>query len=130
MTHVQAHLFHLSRSELLVECETCDNTASEYMRNFQKNFDSEYHEAEAGGGGGGGDMGFYTHNYGMATVEKRNDIEEVTRMASSSSSSSSHKATTLVYYRIWKNANDNIRRIMFHYSSLNDFNVEGFSRFD
>ena len=114
ITHVQAHLFHLSRSELLIDCETCDDTASEYMRSFQKSIDSEYHEA-------GGDMGFYTHNYGMATVEKRNDIEEVSQMTSS------HKATTLVYYRIWKNANDNIRRIMFHYSSLNDFNVEGLS---
>jgi hypothetical protein len=90
-------MFRISRDELIVDIEVCDS-----KRDFFNN-------------GAGDDQGFYFHNFGLAMIERRIDLDKP----------SEGSPNTLVYYRIWKNANDNIRRIMFHYSSLNDFNVEG-----
>jgi hypothetical protein len=98
---LQREMFRLARDELLVETDVCDTKIS--ISSNSSSIDAS-----------GNDMGFYYHNFGLTMVERREDLESKQKNATN----------TLVYYRIWKNANDNIRRIMFHYSSLNDFTVD------
>ena len=68
------------------------------------------------------DMDFYNHHFGIASVEKR--VLTVDKYANVENQYIKDQPTTLVYYRIWKNANDNIRRLLFHYSSLSSSDVK------
>lgn len=95
---LQTEMFRLARDELLVDTDICDSNKA--LSNISAS--------------NGDDMGFYQHNYGLTMIERREDLD----------GNKKNSSNTLVYYRIWKNANDNIRRIMFHYSSLSDFTVE------
>jgi hypothetical protein len=61
------------------------------------------------------DLGFYTHrSYGIVAVEKHSsDRKKILK----SSNSNYLQPSTLLYYRIWKCGNDNIRALLFRYAS-------------
>ena len=90
-------MFRLARDELIETTNVCDfqDTASAIPATDR-------------------DMGFYRFNFGLSTVDRREDDRHHTP-----------STNTLVYYRIWKNANDNIRRIMYRYGKSTDFIDDG-----
>ena len=107
ISSLQREMFSKSRKELLAKCEECNTFALEYFNRLSKSkIFPELNVQES-------DMGIYSHNYGLSSIEKPSDPE------ATKTQSNIDKSDTLAYYRIWKNANDHIRRVMFHYSSLN-----------
>lgn len=120
---VQAEMFRLSRYDMLVECDLCDNFSKDYIRRWREMLSENGYRTSSK------DMDFYNHHFGIASVEKRAaqtvDVNSLSKQDETSNDKSNQNMrnppTTLVYYRIWKNANDNIRRLLFHYSSLSNF---------
>jgi hypothetical protein len=90
-------MFRLARDELIEKVNICD---------FQDAFSPSPMPDR--------DMGFYSFNFGLSIVDRHKDDQNHTRSSKS-----------LVYYRIWKNANDHIRRIMIRYSTSTKVNDEG-----
>jgi len=102
LEHLLKEMFRLARDELIVPIELSEFNDDLYTNKSLLSMTES-------------DMGFYRFNFGMTMIERRRNID----------SNNINAADSLVYYRIWKNANDNIRRIMYRYYSSELFGDEG-----